>query len=288
MAPFELDLHRLDRLMLRHKGGLTGLGSGKRLSNKFGSSLEFADYRPYLPGDDIRRIDWAMFGRSRRLYTRLNRGELDATVNIVVDGSASMAWGEWGKARRTLALAFALAYISIHAYDRVSLAVGKKAVGSYLPPAHGRIALARIGHFLEDQEFGQVGDLSSLLLSLKRNLGPNQVTVVLSDFLSDWQQGLEQVALARQQLLVFLVTSPDELAPAWRGPLTLIDSETGDRKDVELDQFSLAAYRQVAAEHRQEIAAYCRLRAIGYFEYDVATDPVDFLAANAPALFKSG
>ncbi len=288
MAPFDLDLARLDRLMLRHKGGLTGTDSGKRLSNKFGASLEFADYRPYLPGDDIRRLDWAVYGRSRRLFTRLNRSELDATVNIVVDGSASMAWGDWAKGRRSLALAFALAYISIRSYDRVALAVGAKEVGRYLPPVHGQAALARIQEFLAGQEFGRAGNLSDLLLSLKKNLRPNQFTVVISDFLSEWQPGLESIVLARQQVLAFFVESPDEAEPQWRGALTLVDSETGGEKDVDLDQFTLAAYRETREEHRREIADYCRSRGIGFHLYSAAADPVDFLAAIAPAIFRTG
>lgn len=288
MAPFDLDLARLDRLMLRHKGGLTGTDSGKRLSNKFGASLEFADYRPYLPGDDIRRLDWAVYGRSRRLFTRLNRSELDATVNIVVDGSASMAWGDWAKGRRSLALAFALAYISIRSYDRVALAVGAKEVGSYLPPVHGQAALARIQEFLAGQEFGRAGNLSDLLLSLKKKLRPSQFTVVISDFLSEWRPGLESIVLARQQVLAFFVESPDEAEPQWRGALTLVDSETGGEKDVDLDQFTLAAYRETREEHRREIADYCRSRGIGFHLYSAAADPVDFLAAIAPAIFRTG
>lgn len=287
MAPFELDLQRLRRLVLRHKGGLAGIGSGKRLSNRFGASLEFADYRPYLPGDDIRRIDWSLYGRSRRLYTRLNRSELDATVNIAIDCSASMAWGDWGKKLRSLALAYALAYISIRADDRISLAVGAKAVDSYLPPVHGQPALSRIEEFLARQQFEREGDLSTLLFSLQRRLRPRQVTVIISDFLSDWQPGLTKVARSRQQLLVFLVTSPDELEPKWRGPLSLVDSETGARQEVELNPFSLAAYQREAAAYRQGIASFCRLRGIDFYEYDVAIEPVTFLASIASKLFKT-
>lgn len=287
MGPFGLDLERLDRLMLKNRGGLAGVGSGKRLSNKFGTALEFADYRPYLPGDDVRRIDWAMYGRSRRLFTRLNRSEIDATVNIAVDGSASMAWGDWQKGRRSLALALALAYVSIRAYDRVALAVGTKSVGSFLPPVHGRAALPRLVKFLESQEFGHIGNLSSLLFSLKRLLRPNQLTIIISDFLSDWQPGLESLVIARQQVLVFLVSSPEESNPHWRGPLTLVDSETGAKKDVDLDQFILAAYRQAETENRQSIRSFCRGRGISFFEYDVATEPVEFLASIAAKLFKN-
>jgi uncharacterized protein (DUF58 family) len=284
--PFDLDLERLDRLILKNKGGLTGSSSGKRLTNKYGSSLEFADYRPYLPGDDIRRIDWSLYGRSRRLYTRLNRGELDATVNIVVDGSASMDWGEHSKGYRSLGLALALGYISIQAYDRVTLAVGTKDVDSFLPPVHGRAALPRLIQFLEGQHFGHAGDLSTLLLSLGRLLRPQQLTAVISDFLSPWQRGLESLLSARQEVLAFHVISPDELEPDWRGAITLVDSETGAKKDVDLDQFTLAAYREGVGQHVAEIHDFCRSRGIAYFQYSPADNPVDFLAGIAPAILK--
>lgn len=287
MGPLDLDLERLDRLILRSKGGLAGSSSGKRLTNKYGTSLEFADYRPYLPGDDVRRIDWSLYGRSRRLYTRLNRSEMDATVHIVIDGSASMDWGAYDKGRRSLALALALGYISIRAYDRVALALGTRAVGSFLPPVHGRAALPRIIHFLENQEFGRQGDLNSLLFSLRPLLRPHQFTVVISDFLSPWFSGLESLLFARQQVLVFHVTSPDEDEPDWRGALTLVDSESGAKQDVDLDQFTLSAYRQACALHRSEIQDFCHSRGMALHTYDVSRDPVDFLASIAPAILKS-
>lgn len=286
--PFDLELERLDRLLLKNKGGLAGSSSGKRLTNRYGSSLEFADYRPYLAGDDIRRVDWALYGRSHRLYTRLNRSEMDATVNVVVDGSASMDWGEFHKGRRSLGLALALSYISIRAYDRVTLGVGRKDLGGFLPPVHGKVALPRIIHFLEQQQFGQEGDLNRLLFSLGRVLRPKQFTAVVSDFLSPggWREGLESLLTSRQQVLVFLVVSPDELEPNWRGPLTLVDSETGVKQDVDLDHWTMAGYRQAGEDHREEIIEFCRSRGIAVFVYDVSHNPVDFLASIAPAILK--
>lgn len=286
--PFDLELERLDRLLIRNKGGLAGSSSGKRLTNKYGTSLEFADYRPYLPGDDIRRVDWSLYGRSRRLYTRLNRSELDATVNVVVDGSASMDWGEYKKGYRSLGLALALGYISIRAYDRIGLSFGCKDLGTYLPPVHGKAALPRLIRFLEQQSFGAEGDLNRLLFSLRRVLRPHQVTAVISDFLSPggWQQGLESLLSLRQQVLVFIVVSPDELEPDWRGPLTLVDSETGAKQDIDLDHWTLTGYQQAAKQHREEIMEFCRARNIACHVYDVGQNPVDFLASIAPAILK--
>lgn len=285
----DLDYRRLDRLLLKFRGGLMGESSGRRLTNKYGSSLEFADYRPYLPGDDIRRVDWALFGRSRRLYTRLNRSEVDATVNLLVDGSASMDWGEHNKGRRTLELALALAYISIRCYDRVAVGVGQKELGSYLPPTYGRGAFARIREFVSRQQFGREGNLNDLLRSFGRVLRPLQLTVVLSDFLSPggYQQGLRELLGRRQQVLVVQVISPDERDPGFRGPLTLVDAETGAKKDLELDGLVLGEYRRTVAAYGEEIRDFCRVNGIDYLCFDVGRDPVDFLLANAAAILST-
>ena len=267
------------------KQGLSGSSSGKRLTNKCGSSLEFADYRPYLPGDDIRRIDWSVWPQPPPLYPPQSR-------RVGRHGEYRGGWqrlhglGEHSKGYHSLGLALALGYISIQAYDRVTLAVGTKDVDSFLPPVHGRAALPRLIQFLEGQHFGHAGDLSTLLLSLGRLLRPQQLTAVISDFLSPWQRGLESLLSARQEVLAFHVISPDELEPDWRGAITLVDSETGAKKDVDLDQFTLAAYREGVGQHVAEIHDFCRSRGIAYFQYSPADNPVDFLAGIAPAILK--
>lgn len=282
------EIHRLDRVILRFRAGLAGHGSGKRLTARHGASLEFADYRPYLPGDDPRRIDWALYGRSRRLYTRLNRSEVDATVNFLVDGSGSMGWGDPHKGRRALELVLCLAYVSLQAYDRVAVGVGALEPSRYLPPLHGKGSFPRVLHFLEEQDFGHEGDLNALLLSFYRLLAPRQMTVVLSDFLSPpgFREGLKRLLAARQDVLLFHLASPDELEPDHRGPVALVDAETGRKKEVEIDPFLLRRYRESVARHAGEIREFCRLRGIGYFYYNTRQNPVDFLLANAPLLFR--
>jgi uncharacterized protein (DUF58 family) len=284
-----LDLHRLDRLALRLHAGLTGQGSGKRLTGKYGTSLEFADYRPYLPGDDLRRVDWSLYGRSHRLYTRLNRSEVDATVNFLIDGSGSMDWGSPHKGQRALELALALAYISLNAYDRVSFAVGAKEPTSFLPPRYGKGSFPHILRFLETQDFGNEGDLNTLLSSFLPSLRPRSLTVILSDFLSPggYQEGLKRIQSARQDMIVFHLASPDEIEPMHRGPLVLVDTETKQKKEVEIDPYLLNRYREGVKEYSREIKAYCRLRGINYFFVDTRLHPVDYLMANASRLFKN-
>ncbi|NMA91621.1 MAG: DUF58 domain-containing protein [Firmicutes bacterium] len=287
--PLTLDLHRLDRLIISFRGGLAGFYSGQRLTNKYGSSLEFADYRPYLPGDDIRRIDWLLYGRSNRLYTRLNRGEVDATVNFLLDGSGSMNWGEPSKGWRTLQLTLALSYISLQSYDRVAIGLGCHDVGTYLPPLYGKGSFPRLSRFLEQQEFNREGDLNRLLASFQKTVKPRQMTVLISDFLSPggYRAGLERLLAARQELLLIHVASPDELEPPFAGPVALQDVETARKKEVTVDPHIREHYRQAVKEHREEIADFCRRRDINYLFYTTEDDPVEFLLAAAPRLFKN-
>ncbi len=284
-----LDLHRLDRLIISFKGGLSGFYSGQRLTNKYGSSLEFADYRPYLPGDDIRRIDWLLYGRSDRLYTRLNRGEVDATVNFLIDGSGSMNWGDPHKGWRALQLTLALSYISLQSYDRVAIGLGCKDIGTYLPPLYGKGAFPRLTRFLQQQEFNREGDLNLLLTSFQKVLRPRQMTVLVSDFLSPggYRAGLERLLTTRQELLLIHLASPDELEPAFAGPVALQDVETDRRKEVTVDPHIRRHYQQAAEQHRQEIANFSRQRDINYLFYNTVQDPVEFLLASAPRLFKT-
>lgn len=287
--PLALDLHRLDRLIISFKGGLAGFYSGQRLTNKYGSSLEFADYRPYLPGDDLRRIDWLLYGRSDRLYTRLNRGEVDATVNFLIDGSGSMNWGDPHKGWRALQLTLALSYISLQSYDRVTVGLGSKDVGTYLPPLYGKGAFPRLSRFLQRQDFTREGNLNLLLTSFQKVLKPRQMSVLISDFLSPggYQAGLEKLLAARQELLLIHLASPDELDPGYAGPVSLQDVETDRRKEVTVDPHIRQRYREAVQQHRQEILEFCRRRDINYLFYHTGQDPVDFLLASAPRLFKN-
>ncbi len=283
------EIHRLDRLVLRFRGGLSGFDSGKRLTGRYGTSLEFADYRPYLPGDDIRRIDWLLYGRSERLYTRLNRSEVDATVNFLIDGSGSMNWGDPHKGWRALQLTLALGYISLQSYDRVAVGLGCKDIGTYLPPVYGKGAFPRLSRFLQRQEFNREGNLNLLLASFQKLLKPRQMTVLLSDFLSPggYRAGLDRLLAARQELLLIHLVSPDELEPAFAGPVTLLDVETSRRKEVTVDPYLRQRYREAVQQHRQEIAEFCRRRDINYLLYNTVQDPVEFLLASAPRLFKN-
>lgn len=276
---FDLDYGKLNQLAMLFKGGLSGYNSGKRLTNKFGASLEFADFKQYLPGDDVRRIDWSLYGRSTRLYTKLNRSEVDATINIVLDGSKSMDFGEPHKGLKAMELALSFAYISLKAYDRVSLTVGVKGLDNYMAPVHGIKAYNKVLHFMEKVIFDGAGNLNESLGSLKKVLKPRQVTLLFSDFLDEtgYQEGINKLIELKQDVWVFHMASPQEVEPDFRGGLKLVDSETGKSKDMDMDLWTINAYRDAFSQHSKGIKDFCSNRGINYVFANSQQDSLETL-----------
>ncbi|SHJ68131.1 Protein of unknown function DUF58 [Anaerobranca californiensis DSM 14826] len=263
---FNLDYQRLNTLSLLFRGGLTGMSSGKRLTNKYGSSLEFADYRPYLPGDDIRRIDWSLYGRSQRIYTKLHRSEIDARINIFIDASKSMDFGDPHKGYKALELALAISYISLKALDRVGVYLGRKDLYRHLNPVYGGNAYSKVLKFLEESSFAGEGDLNTFIAKGKSLLKPKGVAVVLSDFLCPhgFKEGFNTLLSFEQDILVFHIASPEEIEPMLKGGVKLVDSETGKTKELDLDYWSFKKYKESFLKHQREIEDFCSRRNITY------------------------
>jgi len=131
--------------------------------------------------------------------------------------------------------------------------------------------------------------LNLLLASFQKVLKPRQMTVLISDFLSPggYQAGLERLLAARQELLLIQLISPDELEPRYAGPVALLDVETNRKKEVTVDPKIRQHYREAVEQHGREISEFCRRRDMNYLFYNTAQDPVDYLLASAPRLFKS-
>lgn len=263
---FTIDYQKLNTLALIFRSGLTGTSSGKRLTNKHGTSLEFADYRPYLPGDDIRRIDWSLYGRSKRLYTKLHRSEIDATINILIDTSKSMDFGDPHKGYKALELSLGLSYISLKALDRVGIYLGRETIYDHLKPLYGGNSYNKVLKFVEKVEFAGLGDINSFILSAKSLLKPKGVTILFSDFLSPngYERGLNTLLSLEHEVIVFQIASKDEIDPMLKGGVKLVDSETGKIKELDLDYWSMKRYKENFQKHQREIEDFCKKRNVSY------------------------
>jgi uncharacterized protein (DUF58 family) len=241
------ELTLLGRLDLAYRRPQSGLYAGERRSPRSARSPEFSDFRPYVPGDDFRQIDWQAYARLEKLMLRLYVAEEEACLNVVLDTSASMGLGEppkWPAARR---LAAALGFLGLAAMDRVQ--VGTLG-GDRVPPLRGRDGVSRVWSFLEAREPG--GEAGPEHLRRLRWLRPG-LTVVVSDFLvedAEWSQPLAALAARRQEPVLWQVLAPDEERPVITGDLRLVDHESERSREVTITPGLIAEYQRALAAHR--------------------------------------
>lgn len=269
-------LVRLEPLSLAAHRPRAGQMQGERRSTKRGTSVEFADYRNYARGDDLRRVDWNIYARLERPYVKLFEEEEDLAVHLLLDGSGSMDWGQgdngttgqeertnkWLYARR---LAAALGVIALNGGDRLTIT----AICSPQPAtftARGRGHALRMLQWLADLPAGGVTDLNGSLRSYALQGGRAGLLVLLSDLFSPngYLDGLTALAARGHEIVVVHLLSPDEVDPPLGGDLRLLDVETGDPQEVSIDGGMRDLYRRRLAAWQDEIRAACQARDARY------------------------
>jgi uncharacterized protein (DUF58 family) len=280
-------LRRLESLALAIRRTTAGERHGGRRSRRLGAGLEFADHRDYAAGDDLRYLDWNLYGRLGRLALRLFEEDQDLSIDLLVDASASMAMGAPPKLDLALQLGAALAYIGLSNLDRVAVtALGTEGTG--LPSARGKGRILPILRL-----FDQVQALGRRPLGvevrgfLARRSGRRRGLVVLiSDFYdaAGARAALEVIRRHRLAAIAIQVSAPDELAPALRGDLTLRDAETGETRELTVSPKVLAACARRHAALLSDLEGYCRAQAIPCFAVTSA-EPFDTLVLR---MFRTG
>ena len=250
------------------RGGLKG---GRR-SVRRGQSVEFADYRDYSLGDDLRQLDWNVLARLEKLFVKLFVEEEDVTVTFLVDASASMAHGRPAKLLFAKRAAAALGYIGLASEDRIVLSA-----------LSGRVARRHPGLRGSGRVFRLLGNLSAIapadgptdLLACARHAAAQVtgrgVVVLISDLLDpSADRVIRDLAATGSDLIVLHVLSPAELEPDIEGDLRLVDAETGEGIDVTVDLSTVDAYKARLAAWKQGLADLCAKRRVSYV--DLATD----------------
>jgi uncharacterized protein (DUF58 family) len=264
-------LHRLERLAIVNRQPLQGPTAGPRRSPRHGASVEFADYRTYVPGDDFRRVDWNAFARLDRLFLRLYRAEEITVVTILLDHSGSMRFGEPTKALTAGRLAALLSYVALHNYDTVAVAGWGEKIDRFVPAQSGKTAVPRVWRAISDLMQGASGttvpttDFASLRRFGSYRRGPG-IAIVLSDFLtdSDWRGGLRSLRAAGQEVTAIQILAPEELDPQLRGDWKLVDAETGAQAEVTISPRLLHRYAETLESHTAAISDFCRREGIGF------------------------
>ena len=228
-------LRTLERLTLVSRKIFAGRMKGERRSKQRGVSVEFADYRDYVPGDDLRFIDWNVYGRLDRLFLKLFQEEEDLSVSLLIDASRSMDYGTpWTKLRWAARVAGALGYVALANADRVSVAALTDTVGALLPSARGRRDVFRLFRFLEGVAPAGKTDLAAACKAYALRHRQRGLVVLLSDFLDPkgYEEAIRVFVGRRVELVCVQVLSREEMAPPYTGDLRLTDAETEEPQDV--------------------------------------------------------
>jgi len=264
-------LKKLERLSLATRRPFAGQMKGEKRSVKRGSSIEFADYREYALGDDLRYVDWNMAARSDKLFLKLFVEEEDLYLALLIDSSKSMDYGEPDKLRYAVRLAAALGYIGLVNYDRVSVQPYAATLARPLPTQRGRAGVPPFFAYLEGLRAGGPTGFAAALHRFASASRSKGVAVVLSDlFDSEWQAGLKSLLARGFQVAVLHLLSEEEITPTLRGDLRIIDSETGESKEMSVNPQLLARYRETFDAFCAEAEGFCHRYGIDYLRASTA------------------
>lgn len=276
-------LRRLEQFQLLAARRAKSSARGERRSRARGQSVEFADYRTYVHGDDFRYLDWNLYGRLERLFLKLYEEERELPVRIFLDASESMTFGEPRKFDFARQVAAAIGYVALCGFDKVSVIPfpALAANGQTERPASSaelasRGALRSVRGkksaipFFQNLNALTAGGAANLNEALRRGALEARQTglaVVLSDFLdpAGYEPGLTALVGRGFQVDLVQILAPEELSPTAFGDLRLVDSETGAMQEVTFGRYRLKAYQQTVQNYLQRLREYCQARGVSFF-----------------------
>ena len=260
-------LQQIESLQTLIRNNVAGMFGGTHKSKSYGSSCEFADYRDYVPGDDITKIDWNAYARFDKLYQKLYLDERQMHTRIYIDASRSMEYGRRDKAEQSLRLAATIAYLSLNEMDKVSIyAVKDKEIVNVVEGMVGKDAFVTEIGKLNDIEFSGDSYLRDAIVPSSVGYGDG-LSVIISDFLTDndYESAVNHLVDKRRDVLCIQVLSPDELNPKLRGKVHLYDSEDVEkiyRRNIKKD--IMQAYREALKFATDRINELCASRGASY------------------------
>lgn len=273
---------RLETLALNLRADLNGYFGGKHFVRSYGQTVEFADYREYQLGNDIRRIDWNLFSRFEKYFIRLFTDERQMDVQIFLDCSASMGKENRTKAEYAVSVAAALGFLSVHNMDKVSFKLIKEdAVEDPFGTIIGKNSFFRAISLLENLNFSDDADISQAVSSCANTGSNNGLSVIISDFLTrkDWKKAVDYLTYKKRQVLAIQLLSPEEEEPTYSGRVSLIDVESGDLADprnmkLRITRSLQLAYQEALKDMKADIKSFCASRGADFIS--VTTDkPVE-------------
>jgi uncharacterized protein (DUF58 family) len=259
----------LSGLDLVAKTVVDGFIAGLHRSPDFGFSQEFAEYRAYTPGDDLRHVDWNVFARTDRCYLKRYRGETNTQLLVLLDTSASLSFGsaKVNKLDYARFVAASLCYLAHAQRDAAGLIVFDEDVVNYVAPSGRQGQLFRLLHAIEKAEPGTRTDFAKPFAHFQNFSRRRGLVVVLSDFYEQPEiivKTIQPLRFRGNDVMLFHVLDPQEIAPSLRGPALLVDVETKDSIEVS-PEYAAHDYRRKLDAHITTLQTLARAAGLDYF-----------------------
>src|SRR3954452_13184877 len=257
-------LHRLEQLELVSRKIFLGRMKGERRSKRKGQSVEFADYRNYVVGDDLRFLDWNLYARLDKLFLRLFMEEEDLHFYLLIDNSLSMGFGSPTKLHYAKQVAAALGFIGLVNLDRVIVEAFNDRLTQSLPAARGKRSLWRLLDFLDKLEPAGPSDVTRALRSFSIKCSGKGIVVILSDFMDKggYEEALRYLVARQLDIYVIQILSQEEIEPEIVGDLRLVDVEDDDVAEITVTGPLLRRYKQNLAAFRAGLYEFCTRRGV--------------------------
>ena len=284
---------RLESLDLNLRTNLIGYFGGKHLVKTYGQTVEFADYREYALGDDIRRIDWNLYARFGKHYLKLFTDERQMKVQMFLDCSASMGKDDPQKANYAIATAAALGYLGVHNMDKVEFNFmrGKKCDNPFGTIVGKNSFFRAIGAF-RNFKFDEDSDIEACVTGCADTSSGNSLSIIISDFMTDsnWKKAVDYLCYKNRQVLLIQVLTPEEIDPSYSGRVSMVDSESVDLADLKNMKLNITrsmqlAYEEAIKDFIDDIKSFAVKRG-GSFISVCTEDPIERVLFGG--LFKAG
>ncbi|MBQ8311408.1 MAG: DUF58 domain-containing protein [Clostridia bacterium] len=275
----EAFLSELESLQTLLKNNVAGALGGNRRSKNLGSSCEFADYRDYVPGDDVTKIDWNAYARFDKLYEKLYYDERQMHTRIYIDASHSMGHGaDEEKAEQAIRIAAAFAYLSVCELDKVSIYVLRGGVAEEIVSGMvGKDSYLNCVNRLNAISFEGDARISEAIVPTNVGRGDG-FSIILSDFLTDenYEDAIDWLCERKRDVLCVQILSREELNPQLRGRMHLLDSEDGNRFfRKKIDGDVVHAYKEALRYVSDRVRTYCESRGAHYLLVPAYVPPAD-------------
>jgi uncharacterized protein (DUF58 family) len=263
-------LAAISSLDLVAKTVVDGFVAGLHRSPDFGFSQEFAEYRAYTPGDDLRHIDWNVYARTERLYLKRFRGETNSLLTILLDASNSMQFGSHGVNKMDYAryLAASLFYLALHGQrDAAGLITFDDEIRNFIRPSTRQGQLHRLLAGLEQAEARARTDLSKPMRYAQEFLKRRGMVLIVSDFWDSPEsivRNIEPLRFHGNEVVLFHVLDPEDVRPNLKGPTIVVDMETSDQLEVTPD-YGKKEYREKIESHLTDLRDRTQSAGMGYY-----------------------